>query len=55
MNHLLKHLEGVWPELGAWLRGLHVVKETYHGETFEGKKISCKFIHHYDILCRKRV
>ena len=38
-NHLLKHLGGVWPELAAWLRGLHLVKEAYHGETFEGKKI----------------
>ena len=37
-NHVLKHLGGVWPELAAWLRGLHLVKEAYHGETFEGKK-----------------
>ena len=39
-NLLLKHLGGVWPQLGAWLKGLHVVKEAYHGETFEGKKTS---------------
>ena len=39
-NHVLKHLGGVWPELAAWLKGLHVVKEAYHGETFEGKKTS---------------
>jgi hypothetical protein len=36
-NHILKHLGGVWPGFEGWLQGLHVVKESYHGEKFEGE------------------
>ena len=38
VNHLVKHLGGVWPGLEGWLQGLHVVRENYHGEKFEGKE-----------------
>ena len=37
-NHFIKHLAGVWPGLEGWLQGLHVVRDNYHGEKFEGKE-----------------
>ena len=36
-NHILKHLVAVWPELEEWLKSLHVVRDQYHGDKFEGK------------------
>ena len=36
-NHILKHLNGVWPELETWLQSLHVVRDHYQGDKFEGK------------------
>ena len=37
-NHVIQHLSGVWPGLEGWLQGLHVVRDNYHGEKFEGKE-----------------
>ena len=36
VNHLLDHLGNLYPELEQHLADLHVVKENYHGKTFEG-------------------
>ena len=41
-NHLIQHLSGVWPGLEGWLQGLHVVRDNYHGEKFEGKETAAR-------------
>ena len=43
-NHILKHLSGEWPKLEDWLKSLHVVRDKYHGEKFEGKEIIYGYI-----------
>ena len=36
-NHVLKHLEDIWPQLSEWLKTLNVVRDNYHGDKFEGQ------------------
>ena len=40
LNHVLKALLNVWPELRDWLTQLHILFEPYHGETLEGNDVT---------------
>ena len=40
LNHVLKALLNVWPELRDWLTQLHMLFEPYHGETLEGNDVT---------------
>ena len=37
VNHLIAYLDKLYPELQGHLARLHVLKEDYHGKTFEGE------------------
>lgn len=49
VNHLLDSLNKYFPELGENLASLHVVKEGYHGDMFEGNEC-WKILRHLDAL-----
>ena len=52
INHILKELAKVWPEILDWLATLHITLEPYHGgQTLEGNE-SSKVLRSLDLLAQ---